>query len=475
MSDDDKPDEQPDDEPDALKNVLREVMSEEGDDGGDEGDAPMERIDDRISRAPPTPRDRMATPPPEPEPRTDDEDDDGSIPLILSTRSVRSLPPSNDDVNDDAKDDAAKESDSHLQGAVPSRRGIPRLTPADAALETAVPSRRSIARKSTVPPKPAPPMAGVRWDGDPSATTRRIGAIGTLVAALLVMVAIFADMLASDLPVACKVDGRLFLFPNVVQPEHELDVSRASWKIGALVPYGPTTKPAPPLAKPGSQSGHPFGTDRLGRDVFARVVHGTRSYLVFALAAVLASLALGVLFGALAGLFGGPTDAFVSRAIESISAFPPLVLVLGVQAAVPTPTLMTLFLAIALSRWPEIARLVRGEVILASTRDYALAARALGASPLRVLRKHIMPNVRGPLIVAAAIGVSTVVLTEASLDFLRVGPPGGAASWGETMSEFRDAPGAWWLLAFPGVLIVATVLALTTMGEALRDRLDPRS
>jgi peptide/nickel transport system permease protein len=149
--------------------------------------------------------------------------------------------------------------------------------------------------------------------------------------------------------------------------------------------------------------------------------------------------------------------------------------VLGVQAAVPTPTLMTLFLAIALSRWPEVARLVRGEVILASTRDYALAARALGASPLRVLTKHIMPNVRGPLIVAAAIGVSSVVLTEASLDFLRVGPPGGAASWGETMSEFRDAPGAWWLLAFPGVLIVATVLALTTMGEALRDRLDPRS
>jgi peptide/nickel transport system permease protein len=317
-------------------------------------------------------------------------------------------------------------------------------------------------------------MAGVRWDGDPGATTRRIGKIGTLVAALLVFLAIFADMLASDLPIACKVDGHLFLFPNVTHADG-VDASRASWKIRALVPYGPTGKPAPPLARPGAEPGHPFGTDRLGRDVFARVVHGTRSYLVFALAAVAASLALGIFFGALAGLFGGPTDAFVSRAIESISAFPPLVLVIGVQAAVPTPTLFTLFLAIALSRWPEIARLVRGEVILASTREYALAARALGASPLRVLRKHIMPNVRGPLIVAAAIGVSAVVLTEASLDFLRVGPPGGAASWGETMSEFRDAPGAWWLLAFPGVLIVATVLALTTLGEALRVRLDPRT
>lgn len=444
-------------------------MSDE-DDGkrdDDDGDAPLERIDDRSSRAA---RERMATPPPEPEPPAGDEEDDGSIPLILSTRSVRTLP---------AEDSSSQlprdpESDSHLQPAIPSRRTIPRAAPSDSALEPAVASRRSIVRKSTLPPKPAPPMAGVRWEGDPGFATRRIGAIGTLVAALLVFTAIFADMLASDLPIACKVDGRLFLFPNVTQADG-LDLSRATWKVGALVPYGPTTKPAPPLARPGAQPGHPFGTDRLGRDVFARVVHGTRSYLVFALAAVAASLALGVLFGALAGLFGGPTDALVSRAIESISAFPPLVLVLGVQAAVPTPTLMTLFLAIALSRWPEIARLVRGEVILASTRDYALAARALGASPLRVLRKHIMPNVRGPLIVAAAIGVSAVVLTEASLDFLRVGPPGGAASWGETMSEYRDAPGAWWLLAFPGVLIVATVLALTTMGEALRDRLDPRS
>lgn len=433
--------------------------------GADDDDAPIERIDDRLSREPPAPRtERMATPPPEPEPRTEDEDEEGEIPLALSTRSPRSIPPPS----------APPETDSHLQPAIPSRRTVPRVTP-DSALEAAVPSRRSIAHKSTIPAKPAPPMAGVRWDGDPGATTRRIGAIGTLVASLLVFIAIFADMLASDLPIACKVDGHLFLFPNVTQDARDLDVSRASWKIGALVPYGPTTKPARPLAKPGAEAGHPLGTDRLGRDVFARVVHGTRSYLVFALAAVAASLALGVLFGALAGSFGGPTDAFVSRVIESISAFPPLVLVLGIQAAVPTPTLMTLFLAIALSRWPEIARLVRGEVILASTRDYALAARALGASPLRILRKHIMPNVRGPLIVAASIGVSAVVLTEASLDFLRVGPPGGAASWGETMSEFRDAPGAWWLLAFPGVLTVATVLALTTMGEALRDRLDPRT
>jgi peptide/nickel transport system permease protein len=149
-------------------------------------------------------------------------------------------------------------------------------------------------------------------------------------------------------------------------------------------------------------------------------------------------------------------------------------LVLGIQAAVPHPTLLTLFLAIALTRWPEIARLVRGEVLHATTRDYVLAARALGASPLRVLHRHIAPNVRAPLVVAAAVGIGAVVLTEASLDFLRVGLDSGAEapSWGETMSQFRDAPGAWWLLVFPGVVLVATIIAYNLMGEALRGELD---
>jgi peptide/nickel transport system permease protein len=250
----------------------------------------------------------------------------------------------------------------------------------------------------------------------------------------------------------------------------------ASWAIYPLVRHGPRLAVGDarlPLLPPSSQ--HWLGTDREGRDVFARVVHGTRTALVFALGAVLASLAFGAVLGATAGLFGGGLDALVSRVIESISAFPPLVLVIGVQAAVPHPTVLTLFLAIALTRWPEIARLVRSEVLLATTRDYVLAARALGASPLRVLTRHITPNVRAPLVVAAAAGVSAVVLTEASLDFLRVGTPAGAASWGETMSQFRDAPMAWWLLAFPGALLVVTIIAYNLMGEALRSVLDPRS
>jgi peptide/nickel transport system permease protein len=297
---------------------------------------------------------------------------------------------------------------------------------------------------------------------------------------MLALLAIFADLLASDLPIACKLHGAVFVLPNVTHPaaleaiDRDVLAREADWVIPTPVGHGPGLAPGVPrelLASP--RAGHPLGTDREGHDVLARTVHGARGYLLFALGAVLASVALGALLGAMAGLFGGAIDTLVSRVVESVSAFPPLVLVIGIQAAVPHPNQLTLFLAIALTRWPEIARLVRGEVIRAATHDYVLAARALGASPLRVLRKHIAPNVRGPLVVTAAVGISSVVLTEASLDFLRVGTPADAASWGETMSQFRDAPAAWWLLAFPGVLLVITIVAYNLMGEALRGVLDP--
>jgi ABC-type dipeptide/oligopeptide/nickel transport system permease subunit len=342
---------------------------------------------------------------------------------------------------------------------------------------------RPSTRPSLHPSPPVPPRSAPETTDRPgsvrgatrSVAHTRLGAAGML------FVAIFADVLANDLPLACSVQGRVFLLPAVTQPK-ELTYTgsdairrEASWSVFPLVPHGPSRVDSQPLIAPGTNRSHPFGTDREGHDVFARVVHGTRSYIVFALLAVAASLALGALFGGLAGLFGGGIDALVARAIETISAFPPLVLVLGVQAAVPRPTLGTLFLAIALTRWPEAARLVRAEVMLATTHDYVLAARALGASPLRILRRHVAPNVRGPLIVAAAVGIAAVVLTEASLDFLHIGVPAGSASWGETMSQFRDAPGAWWLLAFPGVLLVATVIGHNLVGEAFRDALDVRN
>ncbi len=361
----------------------------------------------------------------------------------------------------------------------PSRDSIPLLL--------ARPSRLSAVNRRSTPggqadrPRPSIRVPSARTDktGPIGHLRSLLGRVGTLVAVFLVLVAVFADMLASDLPIACKLHGHIWLFPNITQPAELVALggdavkSESDWRISAPVPHSPTDR-STVLAAPWREETHPFGTDREGRDVFARVVHGARTYLVFALGAVLVSLLLGGSLGAAAGLFGGPTDAFVGRAIETVSSFPPLVLVLGIQAAVPKATVGTLFLAIALTRWPEVARLVRAEVMQVATRDYVLAARALGASPLRVLSRHVAPNIRGQLIVLGAIGVPAVILIEASLDFLRVGSS-GAVSWGETMSEFRDASHAWWLLAFPGAFLFAAIVALNLVGEARRDSLDPRA
>ena len=349
-------------------------------------------------------------------------------------------------------------------------------------------------RPSTTARPPAPPdrRLSIRVPSARAETTGRMGSVrswlgaaGILLGVLLMACAMFADMLASDLPIACRLHGHVVLFANVVEPAELVALGPdaierdAEWKISALVNHGPARRvergTTTGTSAQGPRTGHPFGTDLHGRDVFARVIHGTRTYLVFALGAVFLALLLGGLLGSIAGLFGGAPDALVGRAIETVSAFPPLVLVLGIQAAVPQATVLTLFLAIALTRWPEVARLVRAEVMQVATRDYVMAARALGASPLRVLRKHVAPNIRGQLAVLGAIGVPGVILIEASLDFLRVSAPMDAATWGETMSEFRDAHDAWWLLAFPGVFLALTVVALTLIGEARRDALDPRS
>jgi peptide/nickel transport system permease protein len=193
-----------------------------------------------------------------------------------------------------------------------------------------------------------------------------------------------------------------------------------------------------------------------------------------ALLAVLAFVTIGAALGALAGFFGGVLDALVARLVETLTAFPTLVLVLVVQALVPHPTTLSLLIALALTRWTEVARLVRAEVLLVSSQDYVLAARALGAGPWRILYRHVAPNARAPVLVSATFGLASVVLIEAALDFLRVGLPWHVASWGEMLSQSREHLDAWWLLLFPGLSLFLAVVALNLVGEAIRDALDPR-
>jgi peptide/nickel transport system permease protein len=313
-----------------------------------------------------------------------------------------------------------------------------------------------------------------------------LGFVGAVVMACLAMIAIFADLLASDLPIACRIHQTTYVLPNLTHPHVlaaydcariEDELEEGDWSVYPLVPFGPTQTSARGRIEalvPPFHGGHPLGTDDRGRDVFARLVHGARTSLTVSLIAVMAFIGIGATLGALAGFYGRMVDSIVSRLVETLTAFPTLVLVLVVQALLPHPSMGTMLLAIGLTRWTEVARLVRAEVLLVTSQDYALAARALGARPLRVLSRHVLPNALAPVLVAATFGVASVVLIEASLTFLRVGVPPPTPSWGEMLSEARDQAASWWLLLLPGFAVFVTVIALNLVGEALRDALDPR-
>ncbi len=258
--------------------------------------------------------------------------------------------------------------------------------------------------------------------------------------AMLVLVSVFAEELASERPILCNIGGHVHLLANVTNPsdlaglthaQFEKDPSAGDWAVWPLVACGATVPCDAPVIPPLARAQHPLGTDGLGRDVFARLVFGTRSALLVAAIAVGAFVALGTALGALAGFFGGGVDFVVGRAIETLSAFPVPLLALVVQALAPHAGVWSLVGVIAALRWTEVARLVRAEVLSVSSLDYVSAARALGASPLRVLYKHVLPMTLSPIVVAAVLGLGQIVLLESALDFLRVGLPPSVPTWGK--------------------------------------------
>lgn len=213
---------------------------------------------------------------------------------------------------------------------------------------------------------------------------------------------------------------------------------------------------------------HLFGTDDLGRDLFARVVAATPISLAIGLTAAAVSLAVGFTVGAVSGYFGGTADLVLSRLVEVVLCFPILFLLLALAAFLP-PSPGTIILAIGLTTWPGDARYARAEILKARELDYTRAARAAGASTARILWRHLLPNALAPLLVSAGFGVAWAILAEAALSFLGVGLPPPAASWGGILST---APAyieeAWWLALFPGVALFLTVSAYNLLAEGLR-------
>ena len=219
---------------------------------------------------------------------------------------------------------------------------------------------------------------------------------------------------------------------------------------------------------------HVMGTDELGRDILARVVHGSRVSLLVGIVASALSLLVGATLGTIAGYYRGAADWVISRAIEVVLCFPFIFLVLGIVALF-RPSITTLVVALGLTSWTTEARFVRGEMLRLRESDFAHAARALGASDARIMTRHLLPNAIAPAIVSSTFGVATAILTESALSFLGLGVQLPMASWGNILSGAQEhIDYAWWLMVFPGFAIFATAAAFNILGDRLRDAMDPR-
>jgi peptide/nickel transport system permease protein len=221
---------------------------------------------------------------------------------------------------------------------------------------------------------------------------------------------------------------------------------------------------------------HWFGTDELGRDILSRIVYGARISMLVGSSVVIASLALGLIIGSVAGYYGGVIDRFVNVVLmNAFLSFPGILLAIAF-VAFRGPGIFNLVLALSLGGWVGYARLVRGQVLAAREREFVEAARALGASDLRIIVRHILPNIIQPVIVQAAIGMAGAILAEATMSFLGLGVPPPTASWGTMLNDGRahlfDAPH---LVLFPALAVMLAVLSFNFIGDALRDYLDPRS
>jgi peptide/nickel transport system permease protein len=265
-----------------------------------------------------------------------------------------------------------------------------------------------------------------------------------------------------------------FVAPAIVAVAGTPDPKQQSFQ--ALDVFGTPTGPS---------GDHPFGVDKLGRDVFSRTVYGSRVSLEVAVIATGIAVLIGVAIGLVAGFYRGWVETVLSRLTDVVLAFPILLLGLGLAAACSgadgcfggliQPGLPVVIMVIAIINWTYIARIVRGQVLSLREKEFVEAARSLGASDARIITREILPNLFAPLIVYSSLLIPANILLEAALSFLGVGVAGGTPSWGAMIAEATTLfPDAWWFMLFPGLALLFTVLAFNLVGDGLQDALDPR-
>jgi dipeptide transport system permease protein len=264
--------------------------------------------------------------------------------------------------------------------------------------------------------------------------------MGLLVVAALLLVALFAPLLAPHLP--DRTNSAAFLRPP-------------SWQAGGSAQFL-------------------LGTDAIGRDILSRLIHGARLSLSIGLAVVLISLAAGIALGLVAGFARGVLEIAIMRLMDIVLTLPSLLLAI-VIVAILGPGLVNAMLAVAVVVLPHYVRITRAAVIAEVSKDYVTAARISGASTLRLMFSEVLPNCAAPLIVQASLGVSTAILDAAALGFLGLGAQPPSPEWGTMLADAREfVLRAWWVVTFPGLAILVAVLAFNLMGDGLRDALDPK-
>lgn len=308
----------------------------------------------------------------------------------------------------------------------------------------------------------------------------RLAIAGLCVIAFLFVVAIAAPFIAHERPIYLELDGQTYWFPNIIEyPElipidfREWEPEKSDYAIQPPIPYSPTSDELSERLE-GPSEKHWLGTDDRGRDVLSRLVWGTRISISIGFVAVGIASVIGIFFGALAGYYGGKVDAVILRIIEIVMCFPSFFLIITL-IAVLRPSIWNIMVAIGITGWTGIARLVRGEFLRLRGSDFATAARATGLHDWWIIFRHILPNALAPVWVSATFGVAGAILTESGLSFLGFGVPPPTASWGEVLKQSQTyITYAWWLVTFPGAAIFLTVTSFNLVGEGLRDAMDPR-
>lgn len=325
----------------------------------------------------------------------------------------------------------------------------------------------------------------------------KLGLLGLGIVLAIFLVAFFAPLLANRNPIACKYKGKVycpalvemaqntplagrfvkmpkpFRFPAFDYKGEVADgMAEGDWAVWPPVPYGPLETVGEFLQPP--SHAHPFGTDEVGRDVLARMIYGAGVSMKVGFISMGIAVVIGLILGATAGYFGGWSDILISRFIEIVMCFPTFFLILAILAWLP-PRIENVMIVIGLTGWTGIARYARGECIKLRRQDYVLAARAMGASHLRVILRHIIPNSLAPVMVSVTFGIASAILVEAGLSWLGFGVQTPKPSWGNILRAGYDnlftAPH---MIPSPCVAIFLAVLAFNLVGDRMRDVTDPR-